>query len=48
VEAVGASDDEADFVVECFGAAAADAECDGGEDPVAVACDRCREPDERL
>ena len=48
VEAVGAAGDEADLVVERFGAALVDAEADRGEDPVVVLADRFAEPDERF
>ena len=48
VKAMGAAGDEADLVVERFGAALVDAEADGGEDPVAVFADRPAEAHERL
>ena len=47
VKAVRAAGDEADLVVECFGAALVDPEADRGEDPVAVFADRLAELDER-
>jgi hypothetical protein len=46
VEAVDASCDEPDFVVERSGAALVDPEPDRVKDPVAVAADRAGEPDE--
>jgi hypothetical protein len=46
VKAVSTAGDEADLVVEGFGAALVDAEADGGEDPVAVFADRAAELDE--
>ena len=48
MKAVSAASDEADFVVEGFGAALVDTQPDGGEDPVAVAADRLAQEDERL
>lgn len=48
VEAVGASGDEADFVVQRLGAALVDPEPDCVKDPVAVTADRLAEADERL
>jgi hypothetical protein len=47
VEAVGATRDQPDLVVERFGAALVDPEAHTGEDPVAVFADRRAEPDER-
>jgi hypothetical protein len=45
--AVAAAGDEAELVVEGFGAASADTAVNGSEDPVAVATDRLREPDQQ-
>ncbi len=46
MEPVGASGDQADFVVERFGASLVDPEADRGEDPVVVSADRLSEPHE--
>ena len=48
VKAIGAAGDQADLVVQRFGAALVDAQADRGEDPVAVFADRLAEPDERV
>jgi hypothetical protein len=48
VKAIGAAGDQADLVVERFGAALVDPQADRGEDPVAVLADRFADADERL
>jgi hypothetical protein len=47
VEAVGPSDDQADVIVESFGAAVVHSEADGGEDAVAELADGLGDLDER-
>jgi hypothetical protein len=48
VEAVGAAGDQAELVVERFGAALVDPEADCGADPVTVFAHRLPKPDERF